>query len=551
MNHVDAELGVRIRPLHLALSANVVVGLALLAWAPQLAALVVLPAVATVLAVRRATSSDGLQEHEMERLSQAELALAGAGTTETAARELAEHAMALLGAPHATVLIEGIGDTIRVSAGDSDGSVFGDGSRMRLLDDAGVPRGSIAVSARADGHPYTQRQERMLDALAQRVSATLHRLSLFSEVQAERRTLADVLESSSDGIFTVGLDMAVRTWNPAMARITQVPVRQALGKPVASVFRPVGEDGLPRYGQTDPGRAAEAQTAFVSVDSAGEERWLTCSWSPLSEGGYVVVARDDTERKKIQDDKDGWVAQVSHELRTPLTPIKGFLQTLQRRDEEFSAEERQRIYGVVLREEKRLEDLVSSLLQATCIDQNGLVVVLEAIDWPTLLEQQADVYRRTSPAHEIHVFTGGIDGAVTEVAADRNLATGVVANLLSNALKYAPDGSTIRVDAWVEGRRVVTTVSDDGPGVPVSDRERVFEKFTRLGDHLTRPQQGVGLGLYIARQSLERMGCEIWCDEADGGGARFAFTLPIHAPARTRVKATGGRVKAAATPRRS
>ncbi|HUS62797.1 MAG TPA: hypothetical protein VMY34_11405, partial [Acidimicrobiales bacterium] len=107
MNHVDAELGARIRPLHLALSAHVVVGLALLAWAPQLAALVVLPAAATVLAVRRATSSDGLQVHEMERLSQAELALAGAGTTETAARELAEHAMALLGAPHATVLIEG------------------------------------------------------------------------------------------------------------------------------------------------------------------------------------------------------------------------------------------------------------------------------------------------------------------------------------------------------------------------------------------------------------------------------------------------------------
>lgn len=539
------------RPLHLALLAHAVVGLALLAWAPHLAALVVLPAVATVLAVQRATSSDGLQVHEMERLRQAELALAGAGTTETAARELAEHAMALLGAPHATVLIEGIGDTVRVSAGDSAGSVFGDGSRMRLLDDAGVPRGSIAVSARADGRPYTQRQERMLDALAQRVSATLHRLSLFSEVQCERRTLADVLESSSDGIFTVGLDMAVRTWNPAMAHITQVPVRRAVGKPVASVFRPVGEDGLPRYGQADPGRASASTTAVVSIDSAGEERWLTCSWSPLSEGGYVVVARDDTERKKIQDDKDSWVAQVSHELRTPLTPIKGFVQTLQRRDGEFSPEERQRIYGVVLREEERLEDLVNSLLQATCIDQNGLVVELEAIDWPTLLEQQAEVYRRTNPAHDIQVFTGGIDGTVTEVAADRNLATGVVANLLSNALKYSPAGSTIRVDAWVEGQRVVTTVSDDGPGVPVSDRERVFEKFTRLGDHLTRPQQGVGLGLYIARQSLERMDCEIWCDEADSGGARFAFTLPVHAPARTRARATGGRAKPPATSRRS
>src|SRR3546814_4066161 len=69
------------------------------------------------------------------------------------------------------------------------------------------------------GRPYTQVQERMLEALAQRVSSTLHRLSLFTDVQAERRTLSDILESSSDGIFTVGLDTQIRSWNPAMARI--------------------------------------------------------------------------------------------------------------------------------------------------------------------------------------------------------------------------------------------------------------------------------------------------------------------------------------------
>ena len=175
----------------------------------------------------------------------------------------------------------------------------------------------------------------MLDALAQRVSSTLHRLSLFTEVQSERRTLADVLESSSDGIFTVGLDMAVRSWNPAMAHIVGIPADDAVGHPVGAVFRPVGR-GRPGRATAapTPGGAARPEAALVRVEGAGgEERWLTCSWSPLSEGGYVVVARDETERKKIQDDKDGWIAQVSHELRTPLTPIKGFLHTLQRRDD--------------------------------------------------------------------------------------------------------------------------------------------------------------------------------------------------------------------------
>ena len=512
--------------LWVALASVTVLTVALAATRPLLAPVALLALTAVGLVARRAAAGVGLQVHQMDRLRQAELALGAARSTEDAAQELAEHAMALLGAPHATVLIEGIGDTVRVSLGDAQGSVYGDGSRMRLLDDAGVPCGSIAVSARSDGRPFTAQQEGMLDALAQRVSSTLHRLSLMTDVQAERRTISDVLESSSDGIFTVGLDMAVRSWNPAMGRIVGVPADEAIGQPVGRVFRPHDEQGRPRFGQSDPGRSGRPEVALVKVESAGgEARWLTCSWAPLSEGGYVVVARDDTARKKLQDDKDGWIAQVSHELRTPLTPIKGFLHTLQRRDAEFTTAQRQRMYDVMVREEQRLEDLVTSLLQATSIEQRGLVVVPEVLPWTALLADQVELYRRNDPARTITVSVGD---DVDEVVADLNLATGVVANLLSNAIKYAPGGSVIEVAAVRDGDRVVTTVSDDGPGVPPGDRERIFDKFTRLGDHLTRPQQGVGLGLYIARSSLEQMGGRIWCDERPGGGARFGFSLPAH-----------------------
>jgi len=513
-------------PLLASAAALGVLAIALAVLQPWLLPVLAVPAVAALVMSRRAAAGSGLQIDQMDRLRQAELSLAAAPSTEDAARELADHAIALLGAPSAIVIIEGIGDTVRVTAGAASGSVFGDGSRMRLLDDAGVPCGSIAVSARADGRAYTAQQEGMLDALAQRVSSTLHRLSLFTEVHAERRTLADVLESSSDGIFTVGLDLAVRSWNPAMARILGVPAEDALGHPVGAVFRPVGEDGQTRYGHSDPGRTGRSEVALVRVEGAGsEERWLTCSWSPLTEGGYVVVARDDTERKKLQDDKDGWIAQVSHELRTPLTPIKGFLHTLQRRDAQFTTEDRQRIYEVMLREEQRLEDLVAGLLQATTLDQRGLVVVPEVVDWPTIVTEQTDLYRRNDPSR---TFTVTVDPTVGQVVADPNLATGILTNLLSNALKYSPAGSPIVVTVTADADRVITTVIDEGPGVPPGDRERIFEKFTRLGDHLTRPQQGVGLGLFIARRSLDEMGGEIWCDERPGGGARFGFSLPAH-----------------------
>src|SRR6188508_991904 len=230
---VDAGGGDRTlqAPLFASATGLGVLAVALVVIEPRLLPVLAVPAIAAVVMARQLQAGGGLQISQMDRLRQAELSLAAAKSPQDAARELAEHAIALLGAPSAVVLIEGIGDTVRVTAGDAAGSVFGDGSRMRLLDDAGVPCGSIAVSARADGRAYTAQQESMLDALAQRVSSTLHRLSLFTDVQAERRTLADVLESSSDGIFTVGLDMAVRSWNPAMAKIVGVPAEDAVGHP--------------------------------------------------------------------------------------------------------------------------------------------------------------------------------------------------------------------------------------------------------------------------------------------------------------------------------
>ncbi len=483
-----------------------------------------------------------LTGHELDRLREAELALSRATDTHEAARELAEHAIALLGARSAVVLIEGIGDTVRVAAGPTaTEDVYGSGSRMRLLDDAGLPCGSIAVSARADGRAYGARDERILDALAERVSTTLHQLSLLTDVSTERRTLADLVGSSSDGIFSVGSDLRVRAWNPAMEAITGVPAAVAIGEHVNRSFRPTTEGGDPATGSADPGRAGRPVPGVVlRIESGDEERWLTCSYAPLTDGGYVVIVRDETARKKLQDDKDGWIAQVSHELRTPLTPIKGFLHTLARRDAELTTEDRARIYEIMLREERRLEALVDSLLRSTQLDAGGMPVHRTEVAWADRIEEQIELVRRQDPSRRIEL---DVEPGAGAVLADESLAVGVLTNLLSNALKYAPGGGAVEVVVESDGDEVVTSVIDHGPGIPRSDRVRIFDKFTRLGNHLTRSQQGVGLGLHIAKQSVERLDGRIWVDETPGGGATFRFTLPRAETTRRRapLRAPGSR----------
>ncbi|MDQ3294339.1 MAG: PAS domain-containing protein, partial [Actinomycetota bacterium] len=289
-----------------------------LPWA-LVAGVLALSAVVLVLRAQRDRSRrGGLQVEELRRLHQAEMAVAAAPSTYAAAKELAGHTLALLEAPAAVVLIEGIGDTVRVVRGDTDRSVYEPGSRMRLLDDDGIPVGSIAVSPRAaGGKEYDERDEQILDALAQRVSATLRRLSLFDEVQRERGALADVLDSSSDAICAVGPDLRVESWNRAMTRFTGIEAGHAVRQTCCSVFRPVAEDGSPRFGATCPCRSTTASEELLLVSGPEGERWLLCAFSPRAGGGAVLVARDVTARKRLDDEKADFLATVSHELRTP------------------------------------------------------------------------------------------------------------------------------------------------------------------------------------------------------------------------------------------
>ena len=392
------------------------------------------------------------------------------------------------------------------------------------------------------GRAYTARDERILDALAERVSTTLHQLSLLTEVSAERRTLADLVGSSSDGIFSVGSDLRVRSWNPAMADITGVPADVAIGEHLSKSFRPTFADGSPATGSADPGRRGEPAQELVQVDVDGEQRWLTCSYAPLADGGYVVIARDDTERKKLEDDKDGWIAQVSHELRTPLTPIKGFLHTLVKRDDQLTTADRSKIYEVMLREERRLENLVDSLLRSTQLDQGGLAVVTQPVDWRSLVEEQVDLARRQDPTRTIDVR---IDPELPRASTDADLATVVLTNLLSNATKYADSGTPIEVTAERPRRRDRHQRGRPRPGhPPLGPRANLQQVHPpRQPPHAAPTGRRVGPA---HREAIARTVGRSGLDRRDTGGRRH---VPIHAPHRPRPKAHGRR-RTARRPRR-
>ena len=216
-----------------------------------------------------------------------------------------------------------------------------------------------------------------------------------------------------------------------------------------------------------------------------------------------------------------FTSDASHELRTPLTAIRGQIEVLSRARHEASPEEVAATAAVVTREVDRMERLVDDMLLLAQLDEG-----LAHDPRPTAVESLL--------ADAVSGLSGGLDRRLEvgpapagTVPADRDRITQVIRNLIRNSVEHTAPGGSIDVGAAPgDNGAVEVSVSDDGPGIPVADRERIFVRFHRVERARDRKSGGTGLGLAIARAIVEAHGGRIWADDAPGGGARITFELP-------------------------
>jgi signal transduction histidine kinase len=230
------------------------------------------------------------------------------------------------------------------------------------------------------------------------------------------------------------------------------------------------------------------------------------------------VVRLSEEAHRI---KDEFVAMVSHELRTPLTSIAGFADTLVESWKDLPDEEVDEFLGIINRQSMYLGDLVEDVLVIPRLEADRLRFHPELFDLGDLL---SDVSKMVFP-------TGGRKSAVVSlpdgvrVRADRRRVQQVIRNLMENARKYG--GDQVMVEGFVLGDQYLIVISDNGPGVPDEETQRVFDNFEQVSKGDTREATGIGLGLPIARRLARAMGGEVWYERRFPTGARFCFSLPL------------------------
>jgi PAS domain S-box-containing protein len=358
--------------------------------------------------------------------------------------------------------------------------------------------------------------------LGRRASAALDNALLHSEVQG-RAHAAQGLEFVNDGVVLVDEEGIVRVWNPAAATAFRVKPGRAIGRPIehlvtdwTTLRERVTAGAEPTAG------ARRAQTLPVEV--RGEERWLSISAVRFA-GGTVYAFRDMTEERAVEQLKSDFVSTVSHELRTPLAAIYGAALTLQRDDVRLEESQRTGLLDVISSEADRLARIVNDILWASRLDSGQMGVEIESCDASKLTEQVVSALR----AHAVEGVTLAVDApeGLPPVAADPDKLRQVLTNLLDNAVKYSPDGGSVRVTLAQSGNRVRFRVEDEGLGIPPSEQSRIFEKFFRLDPQLTRGVGGTGLGLYICRELVYRMHGRIWVASDGRRGSTFTVELPV------------------------
>lgn len=374
---------------------------------------------------------------------------------------------------------------------------------------------------------FTRDEVALLSAFADQAALAIEKARLYKEAQTQRTRLAQIFESTSDGIVLVGRDGAVQATNHRAGELLGFDADRAVGVAFAELIAGDARAfaGL-RAALAEPQRRSEGDldlkqltriihwVAQPTVDAAG----VTI--------GFTLTLQDVTQERLASQMKSDFVSFVTHQLRTPLSGIKWML--------ELAAEAPERVdemssYVNDAREAaERLINLVNDLLDASRLESGRLALALEEVDLRRLTREVLD---EVAPLLREKRHDLAMDDAAQPVTAraDAQLLRQVVLNLTSNAVKYTPPGGriTVRVGAGPEGAE--WAITDSGIGIPKEAQRKLFEKFFRADNVFAVETEGTGLGLYLVRLIVEKHGGRVWCESEEGHGSTFAFALPAGA----------------------
>jgi len=398
------------------------------------------------------------------------------------------------------------------------------------------------------GGEFIEEDVRLLQRLSHNAAAVIANAQAFQDLLVEKQKLAHTLESLTAGLILINRQGRIAQMNAQARTMFDVPENEdPKGKLLSDVVKDeavmqilqcqIAEAEKPgaANGEEEP----RTQNEISLFDRDGEEFIYQLHSTAVRDDadrliGIVFLFNDVTEIRNVERMKTEFVSIVSHELRTPLTPMKGFIRTLLDDPEEeiYTQEDRLEFYGIIDANVDRLKRLIDDLLNVSRIEKTGVEGIemnFKEVDLRTAVEEVVAIQKGQTDKHDLVI---DFQPEHIEAEADPDLIQNILQNLVSNAIKYSPNGGEVRVIGRLEADResVLLGVKDQGMGIPEAAQKKLFTKFFRVDNKNSRKVGGTGIGLYLVRNLVEAHRGTIWAESEMGKGSTFWVRIPIRQP---------------------
>jgi PAS domain S-box-containing protein len=387
---------------------------------------------------------------------------------------------------------------------------------------------------RTYGVGFSEDDRHVLSAFANQAAISVQNARLYQEVNAERERLNAIIENSGDGVMIVNSYRIIQTWNKALSRLTDIPIEDAVGKPCYQILDLRTPQGVsvchtmcPLIRPPADGRLS-AEGIHHRVD--GLVITLADNYSPQrNEDGettqIIANVRDVTHFREAEQLKQTLLSVISHELKTPVSIIKGYAGTLAREDANWDKATLADGLAIIEEESDRLDRLITNLLEASRLQTGGFQLQLCYLDLIDVAKNAVENLKATTNKHQ---FILDFPEDYPPVCGDYERLWEVITNLISNAIKYSPNGGDIEINGIIaDNDTVQLSVRDEGIGIPPVEQENIFDYFYRVDNRLVRQTSGTGLGLFLVKAVVEAHGGRVWVESSSGKGSKFTIELPI------------------------
>lgn len=361
---------------------------------------------------------------------------------------------------------------------------------------------------------------------------------LGENLKQERDKIQTIIASMGEGLIVVDKDNKITLANPTAARLLKRTAAGLIGKDINSAV-PLYFGREPAAWEIHPiAKAIKKNKTIVSSlednffleKSSGKRFAVLIVATPLSKSdlmGTVMMFRDASEEKALDEAKVGFISVASHQLRTPLTSMRWFSEMLIDGDAGNINDEQKHFIERIYQGTERMINLVNLLLQIARVEAGRLKIEPVDIDFKNTTAGVAFTLKSDMEAKMQKVVITTDPDPFPTIPMDQEVIWQVIQNLLSNASRYSPEKSTINVSVIKKGKEVEYSVKDQGIGIPKEYQGRIFEKFYRAENALKLVPEGSGLGLSLVKMLVERWGGKIWFETVEGKGTTFYFTIPL------------------------